>query len=182
MTDLGPAVAVLRGGGLVLHPTEAVWGLACDPGQVAAVAALYALKQRPAGKGVILAADSHARLAPWLGTVPEPRLQAALASWPGPYTWIFPASAACPAWLTGSDGTVAVRVSAHPVLSGLAAGLGAPVVTSSANLSDAPAPRTLAEVAAPIRAGVAAIVEGDTGGLAQVTSIRHVLTGEVVRG
>ncbi len=175
------AVAALRAGGTVLHPTEAVWGLACDPMDPDAVAALQALKQRPADKGFILVADAFPRLAPLLAPVPEARMRAALASWPGPHTWVIPASPSAPDWLVGERSNLAVRVSAHPIVRALCLAFGGALVSTSANPAGQPPPRTLDEVAASIRDGVAALVAGDTSGLDRPTSIRDILSGASLR-
>jgi L-threonylcarbamoyladenylate synthase len=179
--NLAAAVAALRAGGIVLHPTEAVWGLACDPFGQAAVARVFALKQRPSEKGLILVADDPDRLAPLLADVPAEKMRAARATWPGPHTWVIPAGPRCPSWLSGERGSLAVRVSAHPLVRALAAAFGGPLVSTSANRSGEPAPRCLHEVDPAIRAAVDAMVEGETGGLDRPTPVRDILTGEVFR-
>ncbi|MEE7546399.1 tRNA threonylcarbamoyladenosine biosynthesis protein RimN, partial [Xanthomonas sp. Kuri4-1] len=100
---LATAVAALRDGGVIAYPTEAVWGVGCDPRQPAAVQELLAIKQRPVEKGVIVVAADLDPLRPWLDLdrVPAERLHAVQASWPGPHTWILPASAQAPRWITG---------------------------------------------------------------------------------
>jgi L-threonylcarbamoyladenylate synthase len=180
-TSLAAAIAALRGGGIVLHPTEAVWGLAAAAHDPGAVAAVYALKQRPAGKGLIVVGSDLSQLAPLLAPVPEDRMRAALATWPGPHTWVFPAADSCPPWLRGERGSLAVRVSAHPLTRALCEGFAAPIVSTSANRSGDPPPRTLAEVDEAVRSGVAATLEGPTSGLDRPTPIRDILTGELFR-
>lgn len=175
------AADALRAGGIVLHPTEAVWGLACDPFNADAVAAVYALKQRPAGKGLILVADDFSRLSPLLAPVPEDRMRAVVSSWPGPHSWIFPVSPQCPSWLAGERASLAVRISAHPLVRALSAAFGGPLVSTSANPSGLPAPRTLDEVDAALRTQVAATVMGPTSNLPRPTPIRDVMTGDVLR-
>src|SRR5690606_28026756 len=109
------AVAALRAGGIVPHPPQAARGLARDPFTAAAVAAVYALEQGQAGKGLILVADDFSRLAPLLAPVPDGKMRAVAATWPGPHTWIFPVSEQCPPWLAGERASLAVRVSADPL-------------------------------------------------------------------
>lgn len=179
--ELAAAAEAVRAGGVVLHPAEAVWGLACDPGCAPAVAAVYALKQRPGGKGLILVSDSFERLAPLLAPVPAARLRAALSTWPGPRTWVFPAAAGCPDWLAGERGSLAIRVSAHEPLRALVAAAGTALVSTSANTSGRPPPARLDQVEPAIRAGVQAIAPGATGDLDRPTPIHDVLTGELLR-
>lgn len=178
---IAAAVAVLRAGGVVLHPTEAVWGLACAPLDASAVAALHEIKRRPPDKGLILVADQFHRFAPLLAPVPASRLRAALATWPGPQTWVFPAADTCPAWLTGGRRSLAIRVSAHPLVRALAEGFQGPLVSTSANTSGRPPVHTLAAVEPAIVAAVSAVVAGSTGGQARPTPIRDLLTGDLLR-
>lgn len=180
---LAEAVSALRRGGLVAYPTEAVWGLGCDPFDEGAVERLLALKQRERAKGLILvAADVVALdgLVDW-GTLPAARREAVLASWPGPHTWVVPATARVPRWITGDHAGVAVRVSAHPLVAALCRGFGGPLVSTSANAAGAPAPRSLAEADPGLLAAVDAVLEGETGGLARPTPIRDARSGAGLR-
>ena len=94
--SLTPSAAtdLLRRGGVIAYPTEAVWGLGCDPFDETAVLRLLALKQRAVDKGLILIAASASQfdgLLDW-NALPEDRRAAVHASWPGPHTWIVPAT------------------------------------------------------------------------------------------
>ena len=177
------AAATIRAGGIVAHPTEAVWGLACDPLQEAAVQRLLALKQRDACKGLILAAGSIDQLAAFIDwdALPGGRRGAVTSSWPGPYTWILPATAAVPAWIRGDHAGVAVRVSAPPPVAALCAAFGGAVVSTSANAAGAAPARAPEQLDATVLAGVDAVLAGDTGGLERPTAIRDALTGAVLR-
>lgn len=185
MTDLNiaTAVAVLHRGGVIATPTEAVWGLGCSPFDGEAVHRLLAIKRRPVGKGLILAGAEVGQfdaLVDW-DAVPGARREAVRASWPGPATWVLPATIAVPRWITGGHAGVAVRVSAHPVLAGLCRRFGGPVVSTSANLAGEP-PAFRREALAPaLIALVDGVCEGETGGLASPTPIRDALTGAVLR-
>lgn len=177
------AAIVLRSGGIVAHPTEAVWGLACNPVDEAATVRLLALKQRSVDKGLILVAGSIDQLAAWIDWSALPRAARArvLAGWPGPYTWIVPATAATPAWVRGSHAGVAVRVTAHPPVAALCAAFGGAIVSTSANRAGAPPPSRLGEIDAAILGGVDALLEGATGGLDRPTGIREAMTGHTLR-
>lgn len=177
------AVAVLRRGGIVAYPTEAVWGLGCDPFDEAATRRLLAIKQRSVGKGLILVADDAARfdgLLDW-PALPAARRDAVLASWPGPNTWIVPATARVPAWITGAHSAVAVRVSAHPAVRALCAAYGGALVSTSANCTGEPPARGREELDARVIDAVDALVDGETGGDARPTTIRIAATGEALR-
>ena len=81
--DLESALAALRRGGVIAYPTEAVWGLGCDPRNEEAVLKLLALKQRDPGMGLLLIASTFEQLSPYLGPCPPAALERAQASWPG---------------------------------------------------------------------------------------------------
>lgn len=180
---IGHAAKSLRKGGVIAYPTEAVWGLGCDPFDESAVMRLLAIKQREVGKGLILVAGSIAQfdgLADW-DALPPARRDAVAASWPGPHTWTVPATGRVPRWITGDHDSVAVRASAHPVVAALCRAFGAPIVSTSANTSGAPPPRSVDAIDSRLRARLDAIVAGETSGLARPTPIRDAATGAAVR-
>ena len=115
---LQAAVAALADGGLVAYPTEGVWGLGCDPANPLAVDRLLAAKSRDVSKGLILIAHDFEALRPWVRIPPEDKLAAAMQSWPGPSTWLFPAADDAPGWITGDSD----RIAAVTLASALRAG------------------------------------------------------------
>lgn len=177
------AAAVLRRGGIVAYPTEAVWGLGCDPRNEAAVFRLLALKQRAVDKGLILIAASLLQLDGLIDwpALPNPSRDAVLATWPGPHTWVVPATAKVPRWITGAHADVAVRVSAHPVVVALCEAFGSPLVSTSANHAGTPPPRTRDALEPALRDALDGIVEGETGGLPRPTAIRDARSGTALR-
>ena len=182
--SIDTAVATLGRGGIVACPTESVWGLSCDPFNQAAVGRLLAIKQRDVDKGLILVAATLAQfdgLADW-DSLPAERVHAACASWPGPNTWIVPATAKVPSWITGAHAGVALRVSAHPVVAALCAGFGGPLVSTSANRAGTPAPRTLPALDPTLLALLDGHVGGETGARNRPSDIRDARTGAVLRG
>ncbi len=182
-TSLASALAALRSGGLIAYPTEGVWGLGCDPRDEAAVLRLLALKQREVAKGLILIASSEAQLTRFIDTAPlaESQLAEVRASWPGPNTWILPASKDAPCWITGAHDGIAVRVTAHPLVRALCDGFGGALVSTSANIASEPSPRTRAELDPRIVAGVDAVTDGETLGRAQPSTIRDTRSGTTLR-
>ncbi|HEY0504745.1 MAG TPA: Sua5/YciO/YrdC/YwlC family protein [Lysobacter sp.] len=184
-TPLPPAdaAAVLHRGGVIAYPTEAVWGLGCDPFDEAAVLRLLAIKQRPVDKGVILIAGAREQfdgLLDW-NALTDTQRDAVLSSWPGPNTWIVPTTARVPRWITGTHDGVAVRVSAHPDVVALCAAFGGPLVSTSANLAGQ-APAFARDALDPrVLALVDGVGVGETGGLASPTAIRDARTGAQIR-
>jgi len=182
--DVDEAAQALHAGGVVAYPTEAVWGLGCDPFAEAAVMRLLAIKQREVDKGVILVAGALEQfdgLLDW-GLLPPDRSEAVFASWPGPHTWIVPATGRVPHWITGAHDGVAVRVSAHPTVVALCLAFGGPLVSTSANLAGAPPAFTRYQLDATLLAGLDGLTIGEAGGLAAPTAIRDARSGRVLRG
>ncbi|HEY4559496.1 MAG TPA: Sua5/YciO/YrdC/YwlC family protein [Lysobacter sp.] len=178
------SVALLIRGGVLAYPTEGVWGLGCIPFDGEAVHRLLAIKRRPVEKGLILVGATAAQfdqVANWSALDPEAR-ERVLASWPGPNTWVVPAARAAPAWITGGQAGIALRVSAHPVVAALCARLGGPIVSTSANLSGEAAPRRREDLSPALLALVDGVCEGETGGRETPSTIRDAATGAVLRG
>ena len=180
---IADAVDALQRGGVIAYPTEAVWGLGCDPLNEAAVMRLLALKQREVDKGLILIASDEAQLAPYIdmAALDDAQRAAVRASWPGPRTWIVPASNEAPAWITGSHTGIAVRVSAHPVVIALCHAYGGAVVSTSANVAAQPAVSARDALDPVILAGVDAVLAGDTGDQRRPTAIRDARSGDTLR-
>ena len=173
----------LHDGGVVAYPTEAVWGLGCDPFCEAAVMRLLDLKQRTPDKGLILVAgavDQFAGLLDW-DVLPTDRREAVFASWPGPHTWIVPATGRVPHWITGRHDGVAARVSDHPDVVALCAAYGGPLVSTSANLAGEPPAFHRDALDPRLLAHLDGVCEGETGGLDAPTAIRDARTGTQLR-
>jgi L-threonylcarbamoyladenylate synthase len=186
MMDVAPwhlraAAAALARGGVIACPTEAVWGLSCDPASERACTTLMALKQRDWRKGLILVAAEFEQLLPYVELPSNNALKRAVATWPGPATWIFPARPEVPLWLTGEHDTIAVRVSAHPVVRALSLRYRSPLVSSSANPSGREPARSASAVRLYFKDRLDALVPGALGGLAKPTTIRDVSTGHILR-
>lgn len=172
----------LRAGGVVAYPTEAVYGLGCDPFDEAAVERLLALKGRSHGQGLILIAQSLRQLDTLIEPAEPAHLARAQATWPGPVTWLFPASQRVPVWITGGHDRVAVRVTAHPIAAALARRFEAPLVSTSANRSGEPPAREPAELERQFGDRLDGLVEGELGELPRPTEIRDAATGASIRG
>jgi L-threonylcarbamoyladenylate synthase len=171
----------VRAGGVIAYPTEAVWGLGCDPLDVEALDRILELKGRDPCQGFILIAASREQLAPYLGRI-APEIESRIGpTWPGPVTWILPAAADLPPELTGGRTTIAARVSAHPVVRALCEMAGMPLVSTSANRSGHPPARTLRALRATFADEIDYAVPGTVGALARPTETRDGATGKVLR-
>lgn len=169
------ALEVLRAGGVILYPTDTVWGIGCDATDPVAVARIYAIKQRSDSKSLVLLASDMDMVARYVKEVPEMAVQLVEVN-DKPMTIIYPdavvgpapadpsqmpqASRHCLAFNTvAEDGTVGIRVPMSDFCRQLASRLGRPIVSTSANISGEPTPLCFAEITEQIRSAVDYIVD-----------------------
>ena len=128
------AAHVIRQGGVIAHPTEAVWGLACDPFNPQAIATILRLKKRPVSKGLILISGVSEHFEPLLEPLSDVLQTRFYAPQNHPSTWLVPdIENQVPKSVKGQHDTVAIRVVDHSELTDLTRLLGHPIVSSSAN-------------------------------------------------
>ncbi len=172
--------AHLRRGGLIAYPTESCYGLGCDPRNARALKRLIRLKGRSAAKGMLLIADHFRRLQPFvrpLSTTDRARLA---RSWPGPVTWVVPASASCLPELTGGRPTIAVRVTAHHGAAHLCRALRMALVSTSANKSGKKPAKTAAECRRIFGMQVR-VIDGRIGQRRRPSTLIDLATGTILR-
>lgn len=173
---------VIKSHGVIAYPTEAVWGLGCDPWSETAVGTILTLKQRPRSKGLILVAASVAQVGFLLEPLPANLRARAEACWPGPVTCVIPdVKQQIPPWVRGDHDTVAVRVSAHPLVQQLCLLAGMPLVSTSCNPATRPPARTADQVRGYFSSGIDLLVAGALGGAQQPSSIIDIMTGKTLR-
>ncbi|MEW5757691.1 MAG: L-threonylcarbamoyladenylate synthase [Pseudomonadota bacterium] len=177
------AARVLHDGGLIAYPTEAVYGLGCDPTNEEAVERLLELKQRPVEKGLILIASKMDQLAPYIDwpALNDQQRARIMQSWPGPFTWLIPALPDTPVWLRGKYNSLAVRITAHPIAAALCEAAGSALVSTSANLSGHRPARSALEARQALGDRLDYILPGRVGGAAKPSTITDAVTGRVVR-
>ncbi|MBP7581101.1 MAG: L-threonylcarbamoyladenylate synthase [Vogesella sp.] len=122
-----------RAGGVLAYATESCFGLGCDPFNVRAIRRILAIKARPTHKGLIVIAANLAQLRPLIRPLTPAQLATVQRYWPGPYTFLLPASRRVPTLLRGRHDKIAVRISAHGEAAALCQALGSPLVSTSAN-------------------------------------------------
>lgn len=181
IADPVQAAQILRTGGVLAYPTEAVFGLGCDPANNDAIARLLKLKGRPQQKGLICIAADFAQVAPWLDLRHRDQIDRAKQSWPGPITWILKARAHAPAAVCREDGTIAVRVTAHPPAIELCRAFAGPIVSTSANTAGAPPARGHAALAHYFGTRIEGVMIGPLGDATRPTQIFSGATGERLR-
>lgn len=175
------ALEALRAGGVIACPTESVWGLSCDAANATACERLMALKRRDWRKGLIVVAADFSQLEAYVRRPSNTAMKRAEATWPGPHTWVFPIHEDAPPWLTGTHDSLAVRVTAHPLLRELCLGFGGALVSTSANPSGRDPARDITRARLYFNHRVQAFVPGALGGLERPTTIRSVVTGAILR-
>lgn len=153
--DIRTAVDVLRSGGIIVYPTDTVWGIGCDATSSEAVRRVFALKQRADAKALITLVGSLAQLERTVDCIPEVAYQLIEYS-ERPVTIVYdhPDPAACIApELLAEDGTIGVRVTQEAFSRALCEAFRKPLVSTSANISGQPAPATYTEISSKILEG-----------------------------
>ena len=129
------AAGILHSGGIVVYPTETVYGIGCDPLNSEACQRVYSVKKRTHSKSFILLADSMLTVEDFAGFPDAVAKKLAAKFWPGPLTLIFKPSQPLPDYLYGPSGGVAFRVTPCTVAAALSREFGKPVISTSANIS-----------------------------------------------
>ncbi len=177
------AVALLQQGKVVAYPTEAVWGLGCDPHNVDALHKLFLLKGRSSDKGLVLVASQWAQVTPLLQSLPEDVQHNIRQSWQlgtRATTWLVPHMGLYNNVLTGGRLSVAIRLCYHPVVQQLCDLYGSPIVSTSANLSGQPAALSL-EAAQAVFGAQVHYLPGALGSASAPSRIVDALSGEIIR-
>lgn len=174
------AARALRQGGVIGYPTEAVYGLGCDPLNEAAVQRLLEIKSRPVSKGLILLGADLDQLLPFIELTAEQQ-QRLRKHWPLATTYLIHASALTPTWIRGDHDKVAVRVSQHPLATELCRLAGGPIVSTSANHAGDPACRNAFQVTRQLGADLDFIVTGQCDRAARPSTIIDLESGAVLR-
>lgn len=173
---------VVLSGGVIAYPTEAVWGLGCDPDNPEAVLRLLQIKRRDWRKGLILVAASMAQFQSYLQALNDQQRQQLARSWPGPVTWLVPHHGTAATGICGQHASVALRVSAHPIVQALCRLCDGPLVSTSANPEGLRPARDRFTARRYFGAAVDAYAPGEVGGAAQPSEIRELLSGRIIRG
>ncbi len=171
----------LRSGGVIAYPTEAVYGLGCDPHNEGGIERLLRLKRREPDKGLILIAAEFADLQPFVQDLEPARMASIRATWPGPNTWLLPVREGTSRLLCGRFDTLAVRITAHPLAARLCRAFGGALVSTSANLAARPPARHAWQLRRRLAAQPDYVLVGDCGGERRPSCIRDGRSGQVLR-
>ena len=173
------ATESLAKGKIIAYPTESVWGLGVDATNQQAVNQLNQLKKRPGNKSFIILVDTLALVSTWIDWTKLPQDIDSMHGWPGPITKCFPINSTCPDWL-GHRGTIAIRISAHPITMALCQAYAKPIISTSANQSGCTPMTTKEAIQSFFGHEIDHYVAGQPGGLAP-TKIIDLQSGKTLR-
>ncbi len=176
------AAQLLREGGLIAYPTEAVFGLGCLPDKLQTIEKLLKLKQRPIEKGLILLASELSQLEPYLSPFDDEILQKLQSTWPGPTTWILPTPKETSSLIKGQFDTIAVRISAHPLVRELCQQCQSAIISTSANITDKNMSYSASDVRQHFDNQLDYILDGPLGESKKPTVIIDALSDKIIRG
>jgi L-threonylcarbamoyladenylate synthase len=155
--DIKNACKVLNDGGLILYPTDTIWGIGCDATNETAVRRVYELKKRADRKAMLVLIDSAAKIDRYVSEVPDIALEL-IALTDKPLTIIYPGGKHLAANLLGEDGSIGIRVTKETFSNELCRSFRRPVVSTSANVSGQPSPFLFDEIPDEVKNGVDYIV------------------------
>jgi L-threonylcarbamoyladenylate synthase len=156
--EVAKALKVLQDGGIILYPTDTIWGIGCDAGNAEAVKKIYALKQRDEAKSMIILLDNDAKLLSYVKEVPDIAYDL-IEFAENPLTLVMPGAKSLAPNLISADGTIGIRVTQHQFCQQLIQRLRKPLVSTSANISGQPSPKNFNAISADIIDGVDYVVD-----------------------
>jgi len=148
--DIKQATDILRNGGVILYPTDTIWGLGCDALNAQAIDRIFAIKHRPKEKSMIVLL-AEARDVLQYVAAPHPDIIALLESFDRPTTVIYNGALDFPSNVVSQDGSIGIRVTTDPFCKTLIKRLRRPIVSTSANISGQPSAPTFAAISAEVR-------------------------------
>lgn len=179
------AVEVLRKGGVILYPTDTVWGIGCDATNAEAVAKIYEIKKRSDSKSLVLLSSNMDMVCRYVKEVPEMAVQLVEVN-DKPMTIIYPGAMGLAENVVAEDGTVGIRIPMMDFCQQLVARFGRPLVSTSANISGEATPKRFAEISEEIRSAVDLVVDpvyekGATGQASSIIKVGLDYSIEIIR-
>jgi L-threonylcarbamoyladenylate synthase len=156
--EVAKALKVLQNGGIILYPTDTIWGIGCDAGNEEAVKKIYALKQREESKSMIVLLDNDNKLQSYVSEVPDIAYDL-IEYAENPLTLVMPGAKNLAKNLIAADGSIGLRVTKHQFCQQLIQRLRKPLVSTSANISGQPSPKNFNAISAEIIEGVDYVVD-----------------------
>lgn len=156
--DISKCIEVMKAGGIILYPTETIWGIGCDATNKEAVSKIYALKQREESQSMLVLVEHADRIGRYIKQIPEVAIQLLEVN-DKPMTIIYPGAVNLADNLTATDGTIGIRITTDEFCKRLISSFNKPIVSTSANISGEPSPKTFREIPDVIKKGVDHIVK-----------------------
>ena len=157
-TEVNKALEILSKGGIILYPTDTIWGIGCDATNAAAIANIYKLKQRDDSKSLIILLAEAKDIFKYVAN-PHPDIIHIINEFKKPTTVIYEQAIGLPGNLVNADGTIAIRITKDPFCKMLIKRLKNPLVSTSANLSGMPSPQSFKDISDEIKSGVDYVVK-----------------------
>ncbi|RZA01395.1 MAG: threonylcarbamoyl-AMP synthase [Sphingobacteriaceae bacterium] len=158
--EVAKALKVVQEGGIILYPTDTIWGIGCDATNTEAIKKIYQLKQRDEAKSMLVLLDTDAKLPSYISEVPD--LAYDLIEFAeNPLTLIMPGAKNMSTAIISEDGSVGIRISSHPFCQQLIQRMRKPLVSTSANISGKPSPQYFGQIDQEIIDGVDYVVDLD---------------------
>lgn len=179
LKSIKAAKQVIKDGGVIAYPTEAIYGLGCDPFNHIAVKKLLALKNRGESQGLIIIISNWEQLAPLIAQITKDQLKNLHDTWPGHTTWTIPKSNLIPSWISGQSNSVAIRMTSHPIAQKLCRE--SPIVSTSVNITGEPPAKTINDINPKIKNRLDAMLDGSIGGEISPSSIMDLVSGIKLR-
>jgi len=158
--EVTKALKIIQGGGIILYPTDTIWGIGCDATNSEAVQKIYKLKKRDESKSMIILLDTENKLESYISGV-NPLAYDLIEYAEAPLTLVMPGAQNISPLLISGDGSVGIRVSKHPFCQQLIQRLRKPLVSTSANISGRPSPQYFMQIEPEIINGVDYVVDID---------------------
>ena len=178
--DCAGAISYLKSGGIIAYPTEAVYGIGCDPYNKDSVKRITQIKKRESYKSYILVASELNQLADLINI--NSLSEEVLDSWPGHNTWLIKPKKNIPSWLIDNEnGLIAIRVSSHPEIVELCQFFKNPIISTSANISGNKVFKNHHDVERVLGSYLDYLVLGNVGEYSEPSIIRDMKTGKVIR-
>lgn len=155
--DLNKALETLKNGGLILYPTDTIWGIGCDATNPEAVEKVYALKGRDENKSLIILLHNDNQLAGYVNDIPEVAYEL-IEYTEKPLTIVYSNAKNLAPNVVATDGSIGIRVVRHPFCEQLLQRFRKPIVSTSANVSGSPSPSCFDDISEEIKVGVDYIV------------------------
>lgn len=171
----------LKQGGIIAYPTEAVWGIGCDPFNEKAVNKILKLKERAIEKGMILIVGDPDQLTPWSNNLSPALAKRLTTPCHSPTTWVVNDNSIAPTWIRGAFNSTAIRLSQHKGVQSLCAAFNGPIVSTSANPATKKPATSLVEVLTYFSDQLDAIYDQPLGQSTQPSQIKHLTDDRIVR-